>query len=64
MRKGWDKTRIRESKNQTKFGPKSSIKPEPKLFKYPNEFKILVVREPKPNPIRTEVFREPDYIRN
>ena len=34
MRKGWDKTRIRESKNQTKFGPKSSIKPEPKLFKY------------------------------
>ena len=42
MRKGWDKTWIREFEDQTKFGPKSSIEPEPKLFKYLKGFKILI----------------------
>ena len=36
---------------------KNSIKPEPKLIKYPNGFKILVFKEQKPNPTRTEVSR-------
>lgn len=31
-------------KNRTGFDPKNSIKPESKLIKYPNEFKILVFR--------------------
>ena len=41
---------------------KSSTEPEPKLIKYPKRFNILVSREPKPNPIRTEVFWVPESI--
>ena len=42
MHMGWDKTWIRESEVQTKFGPKSSIESKPKLFKYLKGFKILI----------------------
>ena len=42
----------------------NSTKSEPKLIKYPNKLKILVYREPKPNPTRTEIFRVTEYIRN
>ena len=43
---------------------KSSTEPETKLIKYPNGFKILVSKEPNPNPTRTEVFRVSECIRN
>ena len=33
-----------------------------KLVKYPNGFKILVSKEPEPNPIQTEIFWIPEYI--
>ena len=36
---------------------KSNSGSELKLIKYPNKFKILVSREPKPNLIRTKIFR-------
>ena len=34
------------------------------MIRYPNGFKILVSREPKPNLVRTEVFRVPECIQN
>ena len=43
---------------------KSNTEPEPKLIKYPNGSKNLVFKEPKPNLIRTEIFRIPECIRN
>ena len=56
------KTRIR----RTEPNPvqKSSNKPEPKLIKYPNRFKILVSKEPKPNPTRTKISQIPECNRN
>ena len=56
------KTRIRK----TKPNPiqKNSTEPEPKLNKYPNESKILVFKELKPNPIRTKIFWVPECIQN
>ena len=43
---------------------KSNSGPEPKLIKYPNGFKILVFKEPEPNPTRIEVFRAPECVQN
>ena len=37
-------------------------KPKPKLVRYANGFKILVSREPEPNPTRTKIFRVSEYI--
>ena len=54
---GLSKKSESEEPNPTR---KSSTEPEPKLIKYPNGFKILVSKEPKPNPTRTEVSRVPE----
>ena len=39
---------------------KNSSEPEPKLIKYPNGFKILVSREPKPNQSEPKYFGYPN----
>ena len=52
-----EKTWIRRTKPNSIR--KSSTKPKSKLIKYQNGSKILVYKEPKPNPIRTEIFWVP-----
>ena len=56
--------KIRIRRTEPNPTPKSSTEPEPKLIKYANGFKILVSKEPEPNPTRNEVFRVPKCIRN
>ena len=54
------KIRIRIRRTEPNLTRKSSTESEPKLIKYPNRFKILVSKEPEPNPTRTRP--EPKYF--
>ena len=52
--------KIRIRKTEPNPIRKSSIKPEPKLIKYPNGFKILVFKEPKPTRPELKYFGYPN----
>ena len=49
--------KIRIRRTEMNMIRESSTEPQPKLVRYANMFKILVSKEPEPNPIRTKIFR-------